>query len=85
MAPTSIADQTDFEPSWEDLSLPMAPDNGSGGLETAMQQLSNQNVPPPWSPGNPLFWVLAFLAGATGLIFVSTHVKVGRLKASIET
>jgi hypothetical protein len=62
------------------------PGGGSGGVtagvESAVGTAATSNAP-LYSPENPLFWFALLLAGATGLFFVSTHVKVGPAKGSI--
>jgi hypothetical protein len=60
-------------------------DQGSGGVSSGMSgaaQTASGPTPPLWSPDNPLFWFGAFLAAASGFIFISTHVKVGPVSAS---
>lgn len=74
--------------TWEDLTSPALiggwdVDGGSGGLETGLQAATRtSSMAPLWSPDNPLFWAAVVLVIATGGIYLSSHLKVGPLKAS---
>lgn len=37
----------------------------------------------PWQPGHPVFWFGAIAAAAVGLMYASTTVRVGPIKASV--
>ena len=77
-------------PSFEDLFAPTAfgfdpaADRGAGGLESGVAAATRTgNDAPLWSPDNPLFWFGGFLLAAFGLVFVSTHIKAGPVRANV--
>jgi hypothetical protein len=75
--------------TWEGLTSPYllggyGADGGSGQLSPGVvASTPPANMEPWYSPDNPLFWVGLVIAFGTGLIYVSTHWKVGPAKGSI--
>lgn len=59
-------------------------DRGSGGLEPGISASTPPGTNPPlYSPENPLFWFGALIVLGTGLVYVSTHWRIGKESGSI--
>jgi len=69
--------------------LGLAPTSGSSTAGAAAAPLalsggpSRDDIAPPWSPDNPLFWFAGILLVTVGLAAGATSVRLGPLRASV--